>query len=245
MSSQGRGKCQRPKRRILAARSASISLDFHFRFRVKTPTKQSAQQTESSVLLGTTAPIVTKAAARFVTRDIYLEEAVFAEHISGGSLRDLKGENQVLFRILELIVGGMPMETKNVNEFPELSLMEGGPGDALMKRLRLIRLNSVLLRLGPLSAWQRLRGSHCWCSPLSKDWRWVAPEVHFFMIWLHMLAFWLRYRYLFWRKFRSEGVCGRSSSVFSIWDSSATRKGSDSQAASLILCGFAIGGSRS
>jgi len=55
------------------------------------------------------------------------------------SLRDLKGENQVLFRIPELIVGGMPMETKNVNEFPELSLMEGGPGDALMKRLGLIR----------------------------------------------------------------------------------------------------------
>jgi hypothetical protein len=31
------------------------------------------------------------------------------------------------------------MESKNVNEFPELSLMEGGPADALMKRLRLIR----------------------------------------------------------------------------------------------------------
>jgi hypothetical protein len=29
--------------------------------------------------------------------------------------------------------------TDNVAEFPELSLMEGGPGDALMKRLRLIR----------------------------------------------------------------------------------------------------------
>jgi hypothetical protein len=51
----------------------------------------------------------------------------------------LKGENQVLFRISELIIGGMPMESKNVNEFPELLLMEGGPGDALMKRLRLIR----------------------------------------------------------------------------------------------------------
>ena len=32
------------------------------------------------------------------------------------------------------------METKTeLAEFPELSLMEGGPGDALMKRLRLIR----------------------------------------------------------------------------------------------------------
>jgi hypothetical protein len=31
------------------------------------------------------------------------------------------------------------METKNVNKFPELSLMEGGPSDALMKKLRLIR----------------------------------------------------------------------------------------------------------
>lgn len=59
--------------------------------------------------------------------------------VSACSLRDLKGENQVLFRIPEPIVGGMLMETKNVNEFPELSLMEGGPGDALMKRLRLIR----------------------------------------------------------------------------------------------------------
>jgi hypothetical protein len=34
-------------------------------------------------------------------------------------------------------------------EFPELSLMEGGPGDALMKRLRLSGLNSVPLRLEP------------------------------------------------------------------------------------------------
>ena len=31
------------------------------------------------------------------------------------------------------------MKTENAKEFPELSLMEGGPGDALMKRLRLIR----------------------------------------------------------------------------------------------------------
>ena len=31
------------------------------------------------------------------------------------------------------------MKTHDVDEFPELSLMEGGPGDALMKRLRLIR----------------------------------------------------------------------------------------------------------
>ncbi len=31
------------------------------------------------------------------------------------------------------------MKTENEREFPELSLMEGGPGDALMKRLRLIR----------------------------------------------------------------------------------------------------------
>jgi hypothetical protein len=31
------------------------------------------------------------------------------------------------------------MKTDSVGEFPELSLMEGGPGDALMKRLRLIR----------------------------------------------------------------------------------------------------------
>jgi hypothetical protein len=31
------------------------------------------------------------------------------------------------------------MNTHDVSEFPELSLMEGGPGDALMKRLRLIR----------------------------------------------------------------------------------------------------------
>jgi hypothetical protein len=31
------------------------------------------------------------------------------------------------------------MKTENVDQFPELSLMEGGPGDALMKRLRLIR----------------------------------------------------------------------------------------------------------
>src|SRR5882762_657738 len=62
-----------------------------------------------------------------------------ADMVSACSLRDLKGENQVLFKIPEPIVGGMLMETKNVNEFPELSLMEGGPGDALMKRLRLIR----------------------------------------------------------------------------------------------------------
>jgi len=31
------------------------------------------------------------------------------------------------------------MKTHDTGEFPELSLMEGGPGDALMKRLRLIR----------------------------------------------------------------------------------------------------------
>jgi hypothetical protein len=31
------------------------------------------------------------------------------------------------------------MKTENVSQFPELSLMEGGPGDALLKRLRLIR----------------------------------------------------------------------------------------------------------
>ncbi len=31
------------------------------------------------------------------------------------------------------------MKTENEKEFPELSLMEGGPGEALMKRLRLIR----------------------------------------------------------------------------------------------------------
>jgi hypothetical protein len=31
------------------------------------------------------------------------------------------------------------MQSENVNEVPELLLMEGGPGDALMKRLRLIR----------------------------------------------------------------------------------------------------------
>jgi len=31
------------------------------------------------------------------------------------------------------------METKKANEFPELHLMEGGPGEALMKKLRLIR----------------------------------------------------------------------------------------------------------
>lgn len=31
------------------------------------------------------------------------------------------------------------MKTRDAGEFPELSLMEGGPGDALMKRLRLIR----------------------------------------------------------------------------------------------------------
>jgi len=31
------------------------------------------------------------------------------------------------------------MQTDNVGEFPERLLMEGGPGDALMKRLRLIR----------------------------------------------------------------------------------------------------------
>ena len=31
------------------------------------------------------------------------------------------------------------MQSENVNEIPELSLMERGPGDALMKRLRLIR----------------------------------------------------------------------------------------------------------
>jgi hypothetical protein len=62
-----------------------------------------------------------------------------ADMVSACSLRDLKGENQVLFKIPEPIVGGMLMETKNVNEYPELSLMVGGPGDALMKRLRLIR----------------------------------------------------------------------------------------------------------
>jgi hypothetical protein len=37
------------------------------------------------------------------------------------------------------IVEGNAMKTDNVAEFPELSLMEGGPGDALMKKLRLIR----------------------------------------------------------------------------------------------------------
>ena len=31
------------------------------------------------------------------------------------------------------------MKSENIKEFPELSLMEGGPGDALMRRLRLIR----------------------------------------------------------------------------------------------------------
>ena len=31
------------------------------------------------------------------------------------------------------------MKTDDTSEFPELSLMEGGPGDALMKKLRLIR----------------------------------------------------------------------------------------------------------
>jgi hypothetical protein len=31
------------------------------------------------------------------------------------------------------------MKTENAKEFPELSLMEGGPGEALMKKLRLIR----------------------------------------------------------------------------------------------------------
>jgi hypothetical protein len=31
------------------------------------------------------------------------------------------------------------MKKYDTDEFPELSLMEGGPGDALMKRLRLIR----------------------------------------------------------------------------------------------------------
>jgi hypothetical protein len=31
------------------------------------------------------------------------------------------------------------MKTDNVGQFPELSLMEGGPGDALMKRLKLVR----------------------------------------------------------------------------------------------------------
>ena len=35
--------------------------------------------------------------------------------------------------------GQHEMKTENAKEFPELSLMEGGPGDALMKRLRLIR----------------------------------------------------------------------------------------------------------
>jgi hypothetical protein len=34
---------------------------------------------------------------------------------------------------------GHAMRTENAKEFPEFSLMEGGPGDALMKRLRLIR----------------------------------------------------------------------------------------------------------
>ena len=33
----------------------------------------------------------------------------------------------------------MAIDTENLNEFPELSLMEGGPGEALMRRLRLIR----------------------------------------------------------------------------------------------------------
>jgi hypothetical protein len=31
------------------------------------------------------------------------------------------------------------MTTANLKDFPELSLIEGGPGNALMKRLRLIR----------------------------------------------------------------------------------------------------------
>jgi hypothetical protein len=34
---------------------------------------------------------------------------------------------------------GQAMQSENGNEVPELSLMEGGPGDSLMKRLRLIR----------------------------------------------------------------------------------------------------------
>jgi hypothetical protein len=36
-------------------------------------------------------------------------------------------------------VRGGPMQREKEGEFPELSLMEGGPGDALMKKLRLIR----------------------------------------------------------------------------------------------------------
>jgi hypothetical protein len=34
---------------------------------------------------------------------------------------------------------GQAMQSENENEVPDLSLMEGGPGDSLMKRLRLIR----------------------------------------------------------------------------------------------------------
>jgi hypothetical protein len=41
------------------------------------------------------------------------------------------------------------MQSEKVNEVPELSLMEGGPGDALMKRLRLIRADSALHRREP------------------------------------------------------------------------------------------------
>ena len=47
------------------------------------------------------------------------------------------------------------MKTHDLDEFPELSLMEGGPGDAFMKRLTLIRPE-----LGTASARDRYALAH-------------------------------------------------------------------------------------
>ena len=59
------------------------------------------------------------------------------------------------------------MQSENANEVPELSLMEGGPGDALMKRLRLIRpeLGSASARTAIiLGAARRKSGCRCFLS---------------------------------------------------------------------------------
>ena len=98
------------------------------------------------------------------------------------------------------------MQSENVNEVPELSLMEGGPGDALMKRLRIIRpeFGAASARTAIILA--ALAWVPCSPSPLSRDWLWAAREFRFYMIWPRMFVFWLRCRSLCLPKFLSEGV---------------------------------------
>jgi hypothetical protein len=48
-------------------------------------------------------------------------------------------EHQHLTKSRNRLSEANAMKTENAKELPELSLMEGGPGEALMKKLRLIR----------------------------------------------------------------------------------------------------------